>query len=1776
MITTLLRTPFDFFQRFLLNNKKGIAFLFCLSSLLSVQAQVANYTFSEASGQTYTPITGTVVTGMSGTFAAPPAVSIPIGFSFNFNGTDYTSAIVSDNGYITFGTGNPGTSTASLTNPTVNVNGVISAYGGVNLVNASSLTTYAPYSSLTSDVSYVTTGTLPNRIFIVQYRNLIRKGPTLGQIGLFNMQIKLYESSNVIETWYNTFDNTGVTVSTLNGQVGLRGLTTSDVNYRKAAAIWPATSAGTLIPYSGSEGIPYSSTIYNSSVTRFTWTPPCYAPTGLTATQVASSVVSWTAPSPAPSGYSYEVRTSGGFGSGATGLYASGSVTSPTTTFSLSGLTPGVTYTVYVRSSCGGTVQTTTIVPACSFATIPYTQNFESSAVPLIPACNSTQVLAGTAAISRDNTATPYYGFANKNLSTNGFLAMDSWYYTQQIYFPSAGSYRLSYKYGGSRELPQFTQKMKVAFGSNNLSTAMTTVLADHDNIKESPLTNVVNFQVSAAGYYYVGFDAYAAANNGVLQLDDIVIDYSTCFPPTSLVSAQVASNSAIISWTAPSPAPAGGYEYYISTSATTPFSTTIPTGSTAAGDVIANLSALNPLTTYYFWVRSSCGGGDVSQWSSVGSFTTLQEIIYCNPAPSSVDGSGITNVTCGSINNTTGAETNNYRDYSDQITNVAQTTTVSVAITFNTSVFDYNTKIWVDWNNDGDFYDSNENVYTGLSLSTSPNVLPATFVVPTTVTNGAIVTNTLGQHRMRIGGADIDTLTGTGNGQGPCYTGSWGTFEDYSIYVIVAPPALTISSNSVSLCSGESSPCVALTSPRTNFQVYTWSPSTGVSGNSACYVFNPTTTTTYTLTATQTSGNFSSNTTTYTVTVNPLPTPITITPASATICQNGAGRRLIASGGIVSGLTIFEENFNGATNTFTAVNNSTGGSTAVPAWTLHPSPWSRGGYQFRSNDNSQFYFSDSDGQTSSGITNTILTSPSFSLAGYTEASLSFWHYYRGWSSGTAMVQISTDGGLTWDVPQSTASGSPVPIPGTSWTTNTVGAANAFVNVTVDLSSYVGNANVQIRFNYNDAHWGWWWALDNVKVTGSAASSVVWSPITDLYTDLACTIPYTGTPLSTVYVRTAGAANLLYTASASTPIGCSTSTQVPITVNPITQGTTSGNQTYCSVPTDITISGNSGTVTAWQSSANATTWVGIASSASSTLTSAQIMTAMGTAQLKYFRAVMTYGTCSFYSTVITVSTSSTTWNGTTWSNGAPDATTIGKKVIIAGNLTVAADFSACALQINSGTVTVNPGVTLTVQNGVTVAAAASLIFENTASLVQVNSTANVGNITYKRITTPMLRYDYTYWSSPVQPQTLFALSPNTLSDKYFWWDTSIYNWNNIAAPAITLMNPGQGYIIRAPQTFNISGATATFATQFLGVPNNGDYPVSVTVNGANNLNLLGNPYPSAINADLFVSGNTPTFGAGTTLYFWTHNSPILNNVYAANDYAAYNYTGGTGTAAINTGINTNVPNGKIAAGQAFMIKGLASGTATFRNSMRVAGNNSQFFRLNSPNSQELEKNRLWLDFKNEQGAYKQALVGYIENASNAFDSGFDGEVLEAGNAVSFYSVMADKKLTIQGRALPFDMSDQIPLGYKTSIATTYAISLAQWDGLFTNQTVYLEDKVLNVIHNLSQGAYQFVTDAGTFDTRFVLRFTDAALGVHPAFSENAVIVYKHNQDVQVETVNETIQKVVIYDLRGAKIAELDHINATKAGVNLLNVAQQVLVVQVTNTQGATVVKKIVF
>jgi len=597
------------------------------------------------------------------------------------------------------------------------------------------------------------------------------------------------------------------------------------------------------------------------------------------------------------------------------------------------------------------------------------------------------------------------------------------------------------------------------------------------------------------------------------------------------------------------------------------------------------------------------------------------------------------------------------------------------------------------------------------------------------------------------------------------------------------------------------------------------------------------------------------------------------------------------------------------------------------------------------------------------------------------------------------------------------------------------------------------------------------------------------------------------------------------------------------------------------------LSGQNGTVIKWQLATNPGFTAGLQDIpvTAAVLPGATIGNVL---QTSYVRAIVTIGSCvGVASESAEIKIKSTTWNGT-WSNGLPDSSTT---VVFSSDFNLPINIEACSVVVNAGNIVIRDGKNLTIQNGLHVNGG-SLTFENNASLVQISDAENSGNIIYKRETQPMVAYDYTYWSSPVGFQILADLSPQTRSDKYFWWDTNAYDWAAVAVPGITPMTIGRGYIIRAPATFN--AIPKIFPGEFIGVPNNGRFSVPIRVTSfENNVNLIGNPYPSAISADLFMSDpeNMAAIGTGSTIYLWTHNTAITNHIYS-DDYAAYNYTGGVGTTPAS-GTNNNRPNGFIAAGQAFFIKAQANGTAVFKNSMRI-GTNDQFFKSETKNLGNLEKNRIWLELKNQAGVYKEILVGYIQNATNGFDRGYDGEAFESTDA-NFYSFADVSKLAIQARGLPFATNEKVALGFNVPVSGNFEIAISGLDGLFASQDIYLEDRLLNAIQNLKQGSYAFESSAGNFNSRFVLRFENGQLQTNNTnANSDAIVTYKDRAEIVVRSASSEISEVSIYDISGRLLHQEKNSSSNEIRINSGNF-NSVLLVKATLKTGQQYVRKIV-
>lgn len=1500
------------------------------------------------------------------------------------------------------------------------------------------------------------------------------------------------------------------------------------------------------------------------------------------------------------------------------------------TSFVVNNLVPLTTYFYRVRAIGAGCALNSNVISVttqCGFYTIPYVQNFDGPGIPLAgtPPCFTRNNINGDVFQWGVQTVTFASSPRAMFLSTTAPVPADDWFFLPGLNLNGGTAYRLFFRYRTNSSGSE-AEILKAFLGSSATPAGMSQTLVDLTNVTNTLFrVAFVDFTPVTSGIYYIGFEASSMANQTYIAVDDISVTLApTCLDPIDVTVTSVGTNSVSIAWTPPAIEPAAGYQYFISTSPTPPTGATVPSGSIPFGSTSFTVPGLIPSTTYFLWLRGNCSASDKSVWTVEETFST--ECI----TPSVATTTGATR--CGNGTATisaTGTGGSTIQWYADPTGD----NIIATGNTYTTPVLTATTTYYAEAKALGaiakagppnpaflggpigimnfsasvsftvisptrlisiDVFPIASGQPATINLRNSSNLNLQTFNFTTVGVGGATpqvvpinFTLTPGNYTLFLSapptsGLAMNTVNAfypystpvaeiTGNiVSNTQFLGFYNwrfTTECLSPRVpvtvtVTAPPALTLSSAADTICSGLSTPLVTVTGAGA-YNNLVWSPSTGVSGSFATgFTFNPSVTTTYTLSAAQTSGALCATSVTYEVTVNPSPPPVAVIPASPPVLCAGAIQPLNGSVGSMSTVQIYAQNFNGATNDWTVANTSTDGNTAASQWTLRNSTYaySSGTWNIslRSNDNSQFYFANADAQGNSllpfVVTRTTLTSPPISLIGYTSASLSFWHYMRFILNDSFRVEVSTDNGATWNLAQNFV--------------GTQGTPLNFANANIDLSAYVGSPTFQIRFNMV-SNWGYGWAIDNVLLTGSVASALQWSPATDLFTDPAATVPYVAGDFATV-VYAKPQVTTVYTATAVNANGCSTNGSVTLNVDaaPV-GGTLSASQSLCSgtAPSNITLTGHIGNIIRWEAADNPAFTVNVTPIANTTaiLTPAQ----MGViTSIRYFRAVIGNGICvPVFSTVSSVAFPTTIWNGT-WSNGTPTA---GVKAIFNSNYTATTDLTACAIQVNSGTVTVNPDVTLIVENEVNVAGG-SLIFENASSLVQINDTTNSGNIIYRRNTTPVRKFDYTYWSSPVANQTLGNLSPNTNPGTFYTWSNAINNWSGV--PTSTVMVAAKGYIVRAPDIAPFNPTTANiFNATLTGVPHNGTITIPIEVSGSSTLNLIGNPYPSALSIDSFFldPANVPVTDA--TIYLWTHNTPITNNVYTSNDYAVYNLLGGVGTAAApNSGINNAVPNGKVAAGQSFFIHGLTPGTAVFKNSMREIGQNGQFFRLQSTPQAGADKHRIWLELTNSQGAYKQILVGYAAGATAGIDRGFDGLFVDGGNIVGFYSI-AEKSLSIQGRPLPFDIQDEVPLGFRSGIGGDFTISLSYFDGLFEDQGIFLEDKFFNTIHDLKAGPYTFATAAGTFDDRFVLRYTNGTLSA-PEFSAESVVIYRDGQAWVINSGDRVMEKIEIFDIRGRMLKSLNGINATESRVSL-DAANQVLLLKIKTANGPEIVKRIV-
>ncbi|WP_116786878.1 fibronectin type III domain-containing protein [Flavobacterium psychrotrophum] len=579
----------------------------------------------------------------------------------------------------------------------------------------------------------------------------------------------------------------------------------------------------------------------------------------------------------------------------------------------------------------------------------------------------------------------------------------------------------------------------------------------------------------------------------------------------------------------------------------------------------------------------------------------------------------------------------------------------------------------------------------------------------------------------------------------------------------------------------------------------------------------------------------------------------------------------------------------------------------------------------------------------------------------------------------------------------------------------------------------------------------------------------------------------------------------------------------------------------------------------------------------------------------------TYGETEDYNITITapcfnwVGTDSSWTNTANWCGGVVPTATSDVVIPSTANNPVISTGTALAHNLTVGagaTLTVATGATLSVDNILSVNPAGTLTIANNGALLQGAATAtndNAGKITIHKSSNPLYRLDYTMWSSPVAAQNLLTFSPATSATRFYEYKyasngTAMIEGYWSVTPGDHSFEAAKGYLIRMPNAdthtgFNEGTASFAFDGIFTGTPNNGNVSIALSTDN-NRFTAVGNPYPSPISVADFFTANSGKLHTSTGLYLWRKRNSAASSSYATLTQAGYTANPGDATTVslgdFYQGANATAGNWVISQGQGFIVKtatGQTNPQLNFTNSMRRAapGAAQGFFR-----TAQSTASKLWLNMKAQNGTASQALIAYMEEGTTGLDYGYDGLKLTDANTVSLYSLAENAQLAIQARP-EFDATDVVPMGFTVPAAGEFTVGLDHTEGVFEQgQVIYLKDNAEGIIRNISDRDYTFTSEAGTFEGRFEVVYRTSALGTdNPTVDPDTVIVYKQGNTISINTGSTLINGVTIFDIRGRQLYSANGINDTKAAVSNLNIAQQVIIVEV-NTVKGKVSKRIVY
>jgi len=408
---------------------------------------------------------------------------------------------------------------------------------------------------------------------------------------------------------------------------------------------------------------------------------------------------------------------------------------------------------------------------------------------------------------------------------------------------------------------------------------------------------------------------------------------------------------------------------------------------------------------------------------------------------------------------------------------------------------------------------------------------------------------------------------------------------------------------------------------------------------------------------------------------------------------------------------------------------------------------------------------------------------------------------------------------------------------------------------------------------------------------------------------------------------------------------------------------------------------------------------------------------------------------------------------------------------------------------------------------------------NDSLLIKASSSGMASLITngtvsgsYSRVEQHLVQDEYNIISSPISTAKAGVYAGIYLL-KWYEPDSTWSYITSLTAP----LNVTQGYF-----AWSASGISSPTDVHFKGLINTGNQTASLTytsgaVHNGQGWNLVGNPYPSAIE----WNSSWTKSNVDATIY-----------VYDGTQYLTWNYNlGGYGTKT----------DGAIPSTQGFWIHAnAASPSLTFPNSERI--HSSQAFYKSTDATCDL------FSFSLTGNGYEDNMkVGYYSAAKDGFDKEYDAlKLYGIAEAPQLYTVR--KKIEYSVNFLPFNnFTKTVAVGIRTGASGLYTFSFEGYEGLNSGVEVYIEDKLYpgKLISLTKYPEFKMNLDEGTVDDRYVLHFmmmsTNNSLykTLTPDDMESLIQIHAERTDVYINYRSNTPAMMAIYDLWGREIMKGD-------------------------------------